>query len=125
MDTNTNQPDRHSSTRGTRGTRGREHVEPTTRTADDDFVAAERERHVGTDFYLNSAFVESIGHERAELFVETLKRVGAACRHHTRDEIRPALSRALDEIGVQVRGAELDSFTDEIARSNSVTAHIG
>lgn len=103
--------------------RGREHMTPTTRTADEDFVAAERDRHVGTDFHLNSVFVDSIGPERAELFVETLRRVGVACRHRTRDEIRPVLSHALDEIGVQVGGAELDSFTDEISRSNSVTAH--
>ena len=96
---------------------------PVTRTPDDDFVAAERLRNISTDFRANSAFVEAVGHEKAELFVETLKRVGAACTHHTRDEVQKVLARALDDIGVRVSDVELDSFADEIARSNAVTAH--
>ncbi|MDO5697783.1 MAG: hypothetical protein Q4G51_07390 [Dermatophilus congolensis] len=94
-----------------------------TRTPDEDFVAAERARHIGTEFHLNSVFVESIGHERAELFVETLRQVGARCTHHTRDEVHQVLARALDDIDVRISDVELDSFADEISRSNAVTVH--
>lgn len=97
--------------------------EPVTRTSDEDFVAAERIRHVGTDFHLNPVFVESIGRERADEFRDTLIRVGSERRHHSRAEVRSVLGTALDDIGIRLSPVELDSFADEIARSNSVTAH--
>ena len=82
---------------------------------------AERERHRGTHFELNPRFVEDVGDEKAGAFLHILNEVGAQMHQHPRAQIEAELSRRFDELGVRVAPAELDSFSDEISRSESVS----
>lgn len=82
-------------------------------------------RHVmSTDIQLNSVFVEQVGAETATRFRDAIIRIGTRCRHHERAEIRTELAAAFAQLGVEVGPVELDSYADEISRSEGVTAHL-
>lgn len=89
-----------------------------------DWEDAIRRHAMETDIQLNAAFVEAVGQETAERFRDALIRVGTECRHHERAEISKALRAAFAQIGVEVGATELDSYADEISRSEAVTAHL-
>ena len=83
-----------------------------------------RRHTMGTDNQLNAVFVEQVGPQTAQRFVDALIRVGARYRHRERAEIAAALAREFADIGVEVGPTEVDSFADEISRSEAVTAHV-
>lgn len=82
---------------------------------------AERERHRGTHFELNPRFVEDIGQEKAHAFLAVLRDVGTRMHQHPRSEISDELSRRFSGLGLAVAPVELDSFADEISRSEWVS----
>lgn len=82
---------------------------------------AERERHRGTHFTLNPGFVEDIGEAKAREFLNILNEVGAHMHQHPRAEISTELGRRFDSLGVSLAPVELDSFADEISRSERVS----
>lgn len=75
---------------------------------------------IATDFHLNRNFVDSVGEDVARRFLEVLRDVARTHGHAARDEIAEELRTRVADIGVGISDVELDSFADEINRSERV-----
>ncbi|MCB1253156.1 MAG: hypothetical protein M9891_06515 [Austwickia sp.] len=74
--------------------------------------------HIVTDFILNAAYVEAVGEPLARRTLEVLVHVAQECIGRERGVIEERLRERLTAIGVRLSDVELDSFADEISRSD-------
>lgn len=73
--------------------------------------------HIVTDFRLNAAFVAAVGEPKAQRTIEVLTHVAAECEGRDRRMIQSRLRTQLQAIGVHLSEVELDSFADQLSRS--------
>lgn len=77
-----------------------------------------------TDFRLNAVFVAAVGEDKARRTIEVLTHIAAECDGRDRRLIQSRLRTQLQAIGVRLSDVEIDSFADEISRSER-TMQIG
>lgn len=75
---------------------------------------------IGTYFQLNERFVEAVGADKAQALLDLLKEVGASHAGASMTDITARLREGLDAIGVELSPPEIDSYADEIARSERI-----
>lgn len=75
-------------------------------------------RRFAVDFHLNDAFVTAVGSAKAQEFLDILHEVANTHGHEERTVIEAELRRRMDRIGIQVSDVEMDSFADQINRSD-------
>lgn len=72
---------------------------------------------IGTDFHLNEKFVEVVGPKKAQALVDLLNRMVEEHDGAPISEVADRLRQHLGGIGVQMSEPEIDSFADQIVRS--------
>ncbi|WP_116114788.1 hypothetical protein [Austwickia chelonae] len=80
---------------------------------------------ITTDFHLNDAFVEAVGHTTATRFLDLLHGVSRTHGGRPVDEIEKELRDQLDALGVTVTDVEVNSFADQIHRSECTVKQVG
>ncbi|GAB77907.1 hypothetical protein SAMN05421595_0418 [Austwickia chelonae] len=80
---------------------------------------------ITTDFHLNDAFVDAVGETTAARFLDLLHGVSRSHGGQPIVEIEKELRRRVTELGITVTDVELDSFADQIRRSEGTVEHIG
>lgn len=72
---------------------------------------------IGTDFHLNDKFIEAVGADKAQALLDLLNGLVASHAGQNISDVAARLREGLDSIGVRISDAELDSFADQIVRS--------
>lgn len=75
---------------------------------------------IATDFELNEKFVEAIGPDKAQAFGDLLRRFFQEHAGGDMAVVKARLKEGTDRIGVPISDVELDSYADQIVRSERV-----